>query len=116
MTDRWRRHVCGWLLNGQNNPLHIVKFEDLQADTPKEMSKILSFFGGITASHATIASKIGVGYNKFHRNHTDTFHHFTSVQEDYVVNAIQEVIGTLRTHDGDSCIIEMFQSYIHSEF
>lgn len=112
MTDRWKRHVCGWLLNGQNNPLHIVKFEELQENTPMEMSKILAFYGG---SGAAFASRVKVGYNKFHRNHTDLFHHFTVAQEGYVVNAIKEVIETLRHYSTDSYIIEILHSYIISE-
>jgi hypothetical protein len=112
MMDRWKRHLCGWLYNGKNNPLHIVKFEELKTNTIIEMSKIVSFYGGTRMSNAMIAS-IKDGYNVFRRNHTDTFHHFTAAQEEYVVNTIQKVIDTLERHyNHDSSIINILRSYL----
>lgn len=113
MTDRWKRHVYGWLSNGRNNPLCVVKFEELQDHTPKEMLRIISFYGGTKMSYKEISAKINTGYNTFHRNHTDTFRHFTDTQETYVEDAIQEVINELTKHYAlDSYIIKILQSYM----
>lgn len=115
MTDRWKRHVCGWLLNGRNNPLHLVKFEKLQDDTLKEMSRVISFYGGTKMSNQGLSATISVGFNRFHRNHTDSFDHFTVAQETYVVTAIEEVIRILTGHYyEDSEIIEILRSYTTS--
>lgn len=112
MTDRWKRHVRGWLLNGRNNPLCVVKFEELQENTLKEMLRILSFYGGGKMKNHEMAAKINAGYNSFHRNHTDTFRHFTAAQESYVVNAIQDVMDELRRHYTlESHVIKILQSY-----
>ena len=113
MSDRWKYHVCGWLLNGRNNPIHIVKFEDMQNDVLLEMSKIILFFGGTKMSEQDIASRIKAGYNQFYRNHTDTFNHFTPNQENYVINTIKETIDTLSTHYGpNSLVSKVLKSYV----
>ena len=109
MTARWKQHTCGWLLNGRNDPLHIVQYEKLKENAALELSKIISFCG-IKLSEQ---SRINIGYNLFFRNHTDKFLHFTAEQERYIADTIRTTVNILSRHYGtDSYIIEILKSYI----
>lgn len=111
MTDRWKRHVCGWLINGRNNLLCIIKYEDLKDNIITEMLRLTEFFGGVKMPNA---SRINIGYNKFYRNHSDVFCHYTSNQERYISETVQDTIKILRRHDYDdnSHIITILNSYV----
>lgn len=111
MTARWKQHTCGWLLNGQNDPLHLVKYEKLKENVVLELSKI-SFYG-TKILEQDIASRISIGYNLFFRNHIDTFLHFTAEQERYLADTIKATVNILSRHySADSLIIEILKSYI----
>lgn len=112
MTARWKQHICGWLLNGRNDPLHLVKYEKLKENVVLELLKIIKFYR-IKLLERDIVSRINVGYNLFFRNHTDTFLHFTEEQDRYLGDTIKATVNILSTHySADSLIIEILKSYI----
>ena len=111
MAERWKHHICGWLLNGRNNPLHIVKFEDLKENTLVEVVKVVDFYGGTKVPVQNINSKIN--YNQFYRNHTDAFNHFTSEQEKYISETIVNTMGMIKEHyKENSAIMTLLHSYV----
>lgn len=113
MTDRWKRHISGWLLNGRNNPLHMVKYENLKINKSLEILNILKFYGETNVSLRSIDLKLGFGYNKFYRNHTDSFDHYTSDQERYISNTVINTINILKEHyDTNSVVIQILNSYV----
>lgn len=113
MTDRWKRHISGWLINGYYNPIHIVKYESLKENTSFEMAKVIEIFLGMKMSLEYINSKISMGYNQFYRNHTDSFEHYSTDQEQYISKAVLDTINILKGHyDANSIIIQILDSYI----
>lgn len=113
MTDRWKRHICGWLINGYNNPIHIIAYESLKANKSYEMFKALEFLGGKKLSLEYISSKISLDYNKFYRNHTDSFEHYSPDQEKYISQIVLDTINLLKVHyHYKSRIFEILNSYI----
>lgn len=113
MAERWKRHTCGWLINGKNNPLHIVRYEDLKEGTTKEVLKVVQFLGGVNLPDHNITERLKPGYNHFYRNHVDTFFHFTPDQEAYISGVIHTTISNLRNHfSNDSLIIKYLSLYI----
>ena len=112
MTDRWKRHICGWLINGYNNPLLIVKYENLKANVSLEMSRIIKFYG-MNMSQQYLDSQVQAGYSRFYRNHTDSFQHYLPEQEDDISKAVSDTVSTLREHYSDnSTIIQILNSYV----
>ena len=70
-----------------SRPIHVLKFEDLKADTVGEMKKLTDFLG-FSFTEKEVADRLEVGFSKFYRNHTAEFSHFTPVQESYVTNVV----------------------------
>lgn len=113
MTVRWKRHICGWLMNGRNNPLHLVKYANLKISAKTELMRIMKFYSRIEMPVPYDLAQIDLGYNNFYRNHTDSFHHYTSEQDSYISETVQDTINILRQHyDANSPIIELLLSYL----
>lgn len=42
---RWDIHARGWLLDSHDVPVHCVRYEDLLADTPGQLTQVMRFLG-----------------------------------------------------------------------
>jgi len=42
---QWDEHVAGWLLNGLNAHLCLVRYEEMHKDTPGVLKRVLDFAG-----------------------------------------------------------------------
>ena len=87
--NRWPQQTVNLLIEAKvaGRPVYILKFEDLKADTAKEMKKVTNFLG-FSITEEEVAKKLMTGFSKFYRNHTAEFSHFTADQEKYVHSVV----------------------------
>lgn len=97
-TKRWSAEVSGWIIAGKDNPLIVVRYEDLKKDTAKEMKRVMDFLGFSHISESDIKERLGEGYNSFYRNHKDNFSHYTEGQKSFIRQQVESTINALREH------------------
>ena len=102
-------HITTWIVNGRNNPFHVVRYEDLKTNTIGEVQKLLKFLG-VPYSEQEINGRLQAGFNDFYRNHHDDFRHFTPEQERFVSGLVNQTIATLKVYGLDSRF--SFQDYL----
>ena len=98
---RWPMHITSWIVNGRNNPFHMVRYEDLKSNTTREVQKLLKFLGA-PYSEQEINRRLKAGFNDFYRNHHDDFRHFTPEQERFITGLVNQTIVTLKVYGLDS--------------
>ena len=72
-------------------------FEDLKADTVREMKKVTDFLG-FSFTEKEIAERLGMGFSKFYRNHTAEFSYFTAEQESWIHDVFNHTSRILKSH------------------
>lgn len=87
--NRWPQQTVNLLVEAKvaGRPVYILKFENLKADTVKEMKKVMDFLG-FSYTENEVSERLSAGFSKFYRNHTATFSHFTADQEQYIHNVV----------------------------
>ena len=94
--DRWKSHISGWIISGRYNPFLIVRYEDLEQNTVKEVFRMVEFLGFKDLfTEDSIRNKLGNGYNSFYRNHQDDFEHFTGEQKALIKRTVEETVRLL---------------------
>ena len=101
----WSQQTVNLLMEAKaaNHPVYIVKFEDLKADTVREMKRVTDFLG-FSYSEQEVSQRLEAGYSKFYRNHTTNYSHFTSEQEQYIRDAVTTTSQFMK----DNGIYDMF--------
>ena len=84
-------------------PVHVLIFEDLKADTVREMKKVTDFLG-FSFTEQEVAKRLGMGFSKFYRNHTAEFSYFTAEQERLIHDVVNHTSRNLKS-DG---VYDMF--------
>ncbi len=108
--NRWQRTLLNWVGSARqlNHPLLVVHYEDLLADTVKEVSRMLDFLHQ-DYSRTELATKLKDGYGKFHRSHSaaDDYDHYTKDQRLYINSMITSTESKLQqTHNEQLHLME----------
>ena len=90
----WKARIINWVLNEDERPVHVVRYEDLKKDTATEVAKMLDFLGIEYTNRQDIYQRICQGYTEFKRIHTasDDFEHFTQEERYIIGSAIKDVL------------------------
>lgn len=76
-------------------PVYVLQFEDLKADTARELKKVTDFLG-FAYSLEEVSTRLEAGFTKFYRNHTAEFSHFTASQEQYIHDVVHHTSQIMR--------------------
>lgn len=90
--EKWRLVIERLVTNVAKRPVLVVRYEDLKRDEAGEARRMLEFLN-IPYSER----KLGGGYTRFFRNHTDAFDHFTKPQKQYVNGIITQVVRKMKS-------------------
>ena len=96
---RWPKQITYLLQEAKfaKRPVHVLMFEDLKADTVREMKSVTDFLG-FSFTEQEIAERLGMGFSKFYRNHTAEFSHFTAKQESWIHDVVNRTSRILKSH------------------
>ena len=83
--------------------MHILKFEDMKADTVREIKRVTDFLG-FSYNEKEVSVRLGSGFTQFYRNHTAEFSHLTANQEQYIHNVVYSTSQFMR----ENGIYDMF--------
>jgi len=97
---RWPVHIASWIINGRNNPFHVVRYEDLKMNETREIIKLLKFLG-VPHSDQEVNERLKFGFSDFYRNHHDEFRHFTTEQERFITSQVNQTISILKVYGLD---------------
>ena len=77
----WKTRLRLWVIEQDQYPVHILRYEDLKNNTLHEIEKTLDFLG-VFYDHETVADRIKKDYSEFQRPHkTDNFEHYSPQQK-----------------------------------
>lgn len=103
----WEAMIDHLLVNvSENNPVLLVKYEDLKKDPLQELERILGFLD--IKFKNDMRDKLKNGFHAFHRNHTYTFDHYTVEQKIYMNEVINRVSKHLQYHNIDYLNIQKY--------
>ena len=96
---RWPKQITYLLQEAKlaKRPVHVLMFEDLKADTVREMKKVTDFLG-FSFTEQEIAERLGMGFSKFYRNHTAEFSYFTAKQESLIHDVVKNTSRILKSN------------------
>ena len=77
----WKTRLQLWVIEQDEYPVHILRYENLKNNTLHEIKRTLDFLG-VFYDHNTLADRLRDDYSEFHRSHEkDNFEHYTSQQK-----------------------------------
>ena len=77
----WKMRMHTWVLDNDQHPVHVVRYEDLLINTVGEVEKILDFLQ-FPYVHEDLVHKLEQNLTEFQRSHSnDDFHHFSPEQK-----------------------------------
>ena len=96
---RWQRTIFAWMVNNMGHPVVVVKYEDMKANTSKELRRMLNFLQ-VPYTEAQFQSVVTSGYEKFRRHHSsqDDYDHYTSEQRAFVNSVIRTTHSILEEY------------------
>ena len=105
----WYRTVKGWLLDvkeyslppGKENPVLVVRYEDLVQNTEHELEKILEFVQ-VPYSSEQLHAVVSEGYVQYRRPRGAEFEHYTVAQKGYMNHFVASLQLPLKTSGYDS--------------
>ena len=95
---RWQKTIIEW--STSNHSVLVVRYEDLQADSFLQVTRMLDFLGH-SYNATDLAAKLRGGYTDFHRNHTDNYEHYSEDQKRELNAMIMDTISVLQAHHLD---------------
>ena len=93
---RWKGMVRNLVLNPNHQPVLVVRYEDLKANSTHEVLRMLDFLRVEHDSRQVAAVLEKEGFIEHYRNHTDDFEHFTAKQKQFINNAIRQMLKELQ--------------------
>ncbi len=94
---RWKTMLINWVVNRNQHPVLVVKYESLQNDSISESKRILDFLG---LSYGVVhTQKLNDASQTFHRKHKDHFDHYTPSQRNFVHSIVTETVKILQDCD-----------------
>ena len=86
---RWQTMAVTWCEYAKTNPLLVVHYDDLKADTVGEVQKMVEFLG-MPSRHRDLAERLKGDYTTFKRNKDQDFEHFTPDQKKLLNQLVTE--------------------------
>ena len=102
-VNRWKIMLKNWLMNNEDHPVLVVKYESLVNDSFTQSKRILDFLN-VSYSPIHIKKKLNNGTHGFQRKHSDDFDHFTPSQRSYVQSVVIQTIKLLQERGLDDVI------------
>lgn len=95
--SRWPEQIVNLLTEAKSaeHPIHVLIFEDMKADTVREMKKVTDFLG-FSFTLEEVSTRLRAGFSQFYRNHTSEFSHFTPDQEQYIHDVVYSTSQFMR--------------------
>jgi iron only hydrogenase large subunit-like protein len=89
---RWKARLKNWVLDSHERAVHVVRYEDLQRDVPREVAKMLNFLK-IPFNKEELPIRLDGDFTKFKRKHTnDNFEHFSGNQTEFIKKELVDTI------------------------
>lgn len=105
----WETMINHLLINNTvERPVLLVKYEDLQRDSYQEVERMVNFLNVKFLTDDVNKPLEHNGFHAFHRNHTNSFDHYTMEQKLYVNSVIGRVAKQLRLHNIDYLRVERY--------
>ena len=90
--ERWKSRLRNWVLDSSRQAVHVVRYEDLQQDVPREVAKMLSFLK-IPFSKDELPLRLESDFTTFKRKHTnDNFEHYSISQTEHIRSVLMDTI------------------------
>ena len=90
--ENWKSHLKNWVLDSNNQSVHVVRYEDLKRDIPSEVAKMLTFLN-IPFNRDELPLRLDNDFTAFMRKHTgDNFEHYSSSQTVYIRTTLMDTI------------------------
>ena len=83
-----------FIINNRVQPVLVVRYEDLKVDPVLQVKRILKFLK-YQYDEEDVEQRLTEGFSAYHRNHTDSFEHYTLEQKTYMNSAIISVMKRL---------------------
>ena len=83
------------ILSGNGHPVLVVRYEDIKADTVREVKRMLEFLK-FPYKESELVERLAIGFNDFHRASHPTFEHYTAEQKEYVRAKVKETVKLLK--------------------
>lgn len=93
-VPRWQALVKDWVSSHGRHNILVVKYEDLKRITVHEVKRILTFLK-ISYTDQDLERRLARGFDSFHRSHKPNFEHYTPLQRQRVLRAINDTIELL---------------------
>ena len=91
-SEKWKSRLTNWVLNSNKQAVHVVRYEDLKADVPGEVAKMLTFLN-IPFNREHLPLRLKDDFTAFKRNHTnDKFEHYSSSQTEYIRTMLMDTM------------------------
>ena len=88
----WKLRIHQWVLDQDKYPVHILRYEDLQNNTVKEVLRVLDFLD-VSYDYDTVAERLREDYSEFHRPHnTVEFEHYSDEQKQQLRSWFMDII------------------------
>lgn len=93
-VPRWQALVKDWVSSHGRHNILVVKYEDLKRNTVHQVKRILTFLK-IPYTDQDLEGRLARGFDSFHRSHKPNFEHYTPLQRQRVLRAINDTIELL---------------------
>ena len=106
---RWVSYVSNMILESPaDQPKMVVRYEDMQRDRVREVSRILDFIY-YPYSHDTLTERVKDDFDVFHRKRHEEFEAFTENQIQYIEKQLRKIVERLSAeNNGDTYRIEEY--------
>ena len=97
--QKWRQRLENWVITVHDKPVHVVRYEDLKANTFQEVMKMLDFIS-IDYEENAVCQRLLEDYDHFKRIHKDDhFDHYNDEQRQHISSVLYEMIETAKQHN-----------------
>ena len=90
--EKWKSRLKNWVLDSNEQAVHVIRYEDLKQDVPGEVAKMLTFLK-IPFHKEELPQRLESDFTTFKRKHTnDNFEHYSTNQTEYVRQVLMDTI------------------------
>lgn len=114
MGERWKKTIVKWYGSAHrlNIPILVVRYEDVQRDRLKEVTRMLDFLK-FDYSQAEVEAALVGGFDDVRREHRDRYEHYTDRQKHFVKSIIESTTQALQSMDVNHKEINLME-YLHT--
>ena len=102
----WRERLEHWVINQDTHPVHVLRYEDLQRDTPGEIKKVLDFLH-VSYDLNILKGNLMEDYSEFHRPHKNSSFEHYSLQQKQLLRSVMIDTTELAERKGKAKLLQL---------